>query len=295
MLCLLDHLRVRSPVGFGLHAVKHFDIRAAWIPSDRELAGVETSRFKSFPAAVCFAKVSMSKKQHPAPEAQVCGWTWPLTSVERAENFPLRSDQTGFFSKAKQIVGWSRARMQIHPNKKNRSAAIEENWKGFWRTSDYSPLWSRSNAAIRFSYLGAIIYFYSNLKAEIRNRRHPKRSVAVPSVSLWKKCCISRWSGRLHPTAANRTQVDELPPSYVCLSANLFLTLFFSSLSVTLFPPPFLLAGPSLAVIPHPSRNFSPPLLFSAYGQADCNVKEATMAQKPQWHGKHLWSPIHQV
>lgn len=73
MLCLLDHLRVRNPVGFGLHAVKHFDIRAAWIPSDRELAGVETSRFKSFPAAVCFAKVSMSKKQNPAPEAQVCG------------------------------------------------------------------------------------------------------------------------------------------------------------------------------------------------------------------------------
>lgn len=50
-----------------------------------------------------------------------------------------------------------------------------------------------------------------------------------------KKSCISPWSSRLYPTAVNQTQVGELPPSHVCLSANLFALSFFSFLSVSLF------------------------------------------------------------
>lgn len=68
--------------------------------------------------------------------------------------------------------------------------------------------------------------------SDIKNRPHPMESCL--SISIWKKSCISLWSGRLYPTAVNQSQVDELPPSYICLPANLSFTLsFFSSLSIS--------------------------------------------------------------
>lgn len=169
--------------------------------------------------------------------------------------FSAWAGSNGFFLKAKQIVRWSLRECNgkwMNSNKqtnkqKNRSATIR-------RLTDSSTLWSPSTVTIRFSYLGAIIYFYSNLKAAIRNRRHPKRN-AVPGVWLWKKSCISGWSGRLHATAANQTQVDELSPSCICLPANLLFTLFLSSMSV------FFYSNFLLAIIPHPRRNSFLPLL----------------------------------
>ena len=65
--------------------------------------------------------------------------------------------------------------------------------------------------------------------------------VLFERIDLKKELYLSLWSGRLYPTAVNQTQVDELPPSSVCLPANLSFTLpFFSSLSIALFFSPLI-------------------------------------------------------
>lgn len=189
----------------------------------------------------------MSKKLNPAPEAQVCDWIWPMTSVQRVENFPCSSHQTDFSRRqsisrveALLVCKFVRAK-NIDPSPPRKTEKV---FGETWLFAPFDPRVPRQYVSHTSIPLSTFI--------QISRRRSEtgvilKRS-AVPSVSLWKKE-FSRWSGRLHPTAANRTQVDELPPSYVCLPANLFLSLFSSSLSVIslFFFSLFLLAAPSLA------------------------------------------------
>lgn len=227
----------------------------------------------------------MCKKQNPAPEAHVCGWTWPLTSVECTKNFSACVGSSKLFFSRRQSWMWVGA---LWGCKFMQTKKIDPTSKKFFGGRPIHRLFDPPSAvAIHFSYLGAIIYFNSNLKAQIRNRRNPKCN-AVPSVWLWRKSCISGWPGRLHPTAANRTQVDELPPSYICLPANLLFTLFLSSMSVSLF----FFSTFNLAVIPHSHRNSSLPFFFFfACGLADCSVKRATMAHEPHWVSLVSYSP----
>ena len=100
--------------------------------------------------------------------------------------------------------------------------------------SSHLPLMLRRCCAVPLSChyllcLGSVVGYINN---------RPPAMYAYLSVSVWRKkeSCISLWWRRLYPTGVNQTQVDELPPSYICLTANLYFTLpLFSSLSIFSF------------------------------------------------------------
>lgn len=148
-----------------------------------------------------------------------------------------------------------------------------------------------------------------------------------------KKSCMSLWSGRLYPTAVNQTQVDELPPSYVCLPANLSFTLpFFSSLSVSFISSAWYTAlsvqniikirkkekkerhTSNVAYFKCKKRNTQGNMFTDNYRQGGTHSQQyrhfiigrlrkengrlsdriwCLSVQKLQWHGTSVWSPIH--
>lgn len=170
--------------------------------------------------------MSMCKKQNPAPEAQVCGWTWPLTSVGVPRICRLGRIKQVFFLQDKADSKLELVRMQIHPNKKKIDPLPSRKRNKIHRLFDPRAPWPY------------VSHTLVPLSTSIQISRRRSETGVILNATLWEESCISGWSGRLHPTAANGTQVDELPASYICLPANLLFTPFLLPCQSSSFFPP---------------------------------------------------------